>query len=147
MLFEPIGEVKEVEVNGKMCVRCTGREISCFFAHKKGDKRKSEQVHNHHQHEKIGKRQGSPTPHWENGNPISFLVSQWREGLPYLLCMRKNKRFQWSAECEEAFRELKEYLSNPSVFCRPILGRLIRLYLCVAKRVINSIIVQDNEKG
>jgi len=47
-----------------------------------------------------------------------FLVSSGDEGYPYFQCLKKNNRFVWTSECEEAFTRLKEYLANPPVLCK-----------------------------
>ena len=46
----------------------------------------------------------------------------------YFQCLRRNNRFVWTAECEEAFLKLKEYLTAPPVLCKPQLGVPLRLY-------------------
>jgi len=76
-----------------------------------------------------------------------FLSASGDKGYPYFSCLRKNERFQWTEDCEEAFRRLKEYLAQLFVLCRSIPGKPLRLYLCVTDRAINSVIVQDYERA
>jgi len=48
---------------------------------------------------------------------LSRFVSASREkGHPYFQCLRRNNKFVWSKECEEAFVKLKEYLGKPAGF-------------------------------
>jgi len=41
-----------------------------------------------------------------------FLAKSGDKGLPHFQCLRKNDKFQWTTQCEEAFQQLKEYLSK-----------------------------------
>ena len=43
-------------------------------------------------------------------------------GHPYFQCLKRNNRFVWTRECEEAFVKLKEYLASPPVLCKPQVG-------------------------
>ena len=52
----------------------------------------------------------------------------------------------WTAECEEAFLKLKEYLAAPPVLCKPHLGVPLRLYFSVTKRAISSVFVQEQNQ-
>ena len=56
---------------------------------------------------------------------------------PYFQCLRRNNRFIWTRECEEAFLKLKEYLTSPPVLCKPQLGTPLCLYFTVTERAIN----------
>jgi len=67
-------------------------------------------------------------------------------GYPYLQCLKKKNRFVWTKECEEAITKLKEYMANPPVLGKPILGTPIRLYFAITDRAISSIILQDQDK-
>jgi len=70
-----------------------------------------------------------------------FLAKSGDKGHPYFQCLRKNEKFQWSTESEQAFLRLKEYLSQPSVLNRPEQGHLLQLYLTDTKYAINSALV------
>jgi len=48
-----------------------------------------------------------------------FLAKSGDMGFPYFQCLKKNEKFQWTDQCEEAFQNLKEYLSKPLVLCKP----------------------------
>ena len=53
-----------------------------------------------------------------------FLSAREDKGYHYFQCLKKNNRFVWISECEEAFTKLKEYLANPLVLAKPIPGTL-----------------------
>jgi len=63
------------------------------------------------------------------------------KGHPYFQCLRRNNRFFWTRECEEAFENLKKYLPSPPVLCKPKLGTPLRLYFAVTKRAISSVLL------
>jgi len=68
------------------------------------------------------------------------------KGHPYFQCLRRNSRFVWTAECEETFLKLKEYLVAPLVLCKPQLGVPLRLYFVVTERTISSVLVQEQDQ-
>jgi len=47
-----------------------------------------------------------------------FVSAGGGKGHPYFQCLRRNSRFIWIRECEEAFLKLKEYLASPPVLCK-----------------------------
>jgi len=48
-----------------------------------------------------------------------FVSAGGDKGHPYFQCLRRNNRFAWTRECEEAFLKLKEYLASPPLLCKP----------------------------
>ena len=68
------------------------------------------------------------------------------KGHLYFQCLRRNNRFVWTMECEEAFFKLKEYLASPPVLCKPQLGTPLRLYFAVTVRAISSVLVQEQDQ-
>ncbi|XP_057755334.1 uncharacterized protein LOC130974472 [Arachis stenosperma] len=58
----------------------------------------------------------------------------------------KDKKFQWTAECERAFDELKNILSSPPVLQRPIVSKSLYLYLSVSNHSISSALVIETGK-
>ncbi|XP_057452759.1 uncharacterized protein LOC130744604 [Lotus japonicus] len=49
-----------------------------------------------------------------------FLPCSGNKSAPFFQCLRKNKAFQWTKECESAFQSLKEHLSSPPVLSKPV---------------------------
>ena len=75
---------------------------------------------------------------------LSRFVSEGGDkGHPYFQCLRRNSRFVWTAECEEAFLKLKEYLTIPPVLCKPQLGVPLQLYFVVTDWAISSVLFQE----
>ena len=75
-----------------------------------------------------------------------FVSAGGDKGHPYFQCLRRNNRFIWTRECEEAFLKLKEYLVSPQVLCKPLLGTPLRLYFTVTERAISSVLVQEQDQ-
>ncbi|XP_057444763.1 uncharacterized protein LOC130737008 [Lotus japonicus] len=49
-----------------------------------------------------------------------FLPCSGSKAAPFFQCLRKNKAFQWTDECEQAFQTLKEHLAKPPILSKPI---------------------------
>ena len=75
-----------------------------------------------------------------------FVSAGGDKGHPYFKCLKRNNRFVWTRECEEAFAKLKEYLANPPVLCKPELGIPLRLYFAVTERAISSVLLQEQDQ-
>jgi RNase H-like domain found in reverse transcriptase len=56
--------------------------------------------------------------------------------------MHKAARFEWTDECVEPFKKVKQYLANPSCLTRPIMGDSLLLYLAVAEHVVSATLVR-----
>ncbi|CAH9051511.1 unnamed protein product [Cuscuta europaea] len=58
-----------------------------------------------------------------------FLSKSAERSLPFFQIMRKANSFKWTTECQEAFEELKRYLSSPPVLSKTKAGETLYLYL------------------
>jgi len=72
-----------------------------------------------------------------------FLSASGDKSSPYFQCLKKNNRFVWTSECEEAFVQLKEYLVSPPILGKLMAGVSLRLYFSITDQAISSMIVQD----
>ncbi|XP_068474112.1 uncharacterized protein [Phaseolus vulgaris] len=70
-----------------------------------------------------------------------FMSAGGEKGHPYFQCLKRNSRFLWTQECEEAFIKLKEYLASPPVLRKPQVGTPLRLYFAVTERAVSSVLV------
>ncbi|GKV25870.1 hypothetical protein SLEP1_g35251 [Rubroshorea leprosula] len=59
---------------------------------------------------------------------------------------RKQKKFEWSQECQTAFDELKSYLSLPPLLTKAIDGEILYLYLGISDEAISSVLVKEETK-
>nr|KYP31356.1 Retrovirus-related Pol polyprotein from transposon 17.6 [Cajanus cajan] len=65
---------------------------------------------------------------------------------PIFTLLRKPKNFEWTHQCEEAFKSFKVFLTTPPVLQRPDHRANLLLYLVVAESAISAVIVQENQK-
>jgi len=75
-----------------------------------------------------------------------FVLAGGDKGHPYFQCLKRNNRFVWTRECDEAFVKLKEYLPSPPVLCKPKLGISLRLYFAVIEKAISSVLLQEQDQ-
>jgi len=75
-----------------------------------------------------------------------FVSASGEGGHPYFQCLKRNNRFVWTRECEEAFVKLKEYLASPPVLCKPQVGTPLKLYFVVTERALSAVLVQEQEQ-
>ena len=64
---------------------------------------------------------------------------------PFYDILRKNKKFEWTNEHEEAFQELKKYLSSAPLLAKPEEGELLFLYLSVSTNSASAVLVKEQE--
>ncbi|GKV27534.1 hypothetical protein SLEP1_g36698 [Rubroshorea leprosula] len=84
-----------------------------------------------------------------------FISKSADKCLPFFKIMRsaaqkdesgKQKKFEWSRECQAAFEELKSYLSSPPLLTKAVDGELLYLYLGVSDEAISSVLVREEAK-
>lgn len=57
--------------------------------------------------------------------------------------LKREKKFEWTPECEETFREIKEYLTLPPTLSVPESDEIVFVYLATSDTVISSVLVRD----
>jgi len=57
----------------------------------------------------------------------------------------KAAKFSWDDKCEEIFKQLKDFLTSPSVKQKPRLDQPILVYLAISEEAINVALVQEVE--
>uniref|UniRef100_A0A1J3HXG1 Retrovirus-related Pol polyprotein from transposon opus n=1 Tax=Noccaea caerulescens TaxID=107243 RepID=A0A1J3HXG1_NOCCA len=73
-----------------------------------------------------------------------FISRSTDKCLPFYQLLRGNKRFEWDAQCEDAFQELKLYLSTPPVLSQPEQGETLYLYISVSRSAVSSVLVRED---
>ncbi|XP_012834061.1 PREDICTED: uncharacterized protein LOC105954923 [Erythranthe guttata] len=61
-----------------------------------------------------------------------FLSRSTEKRLPFFKILRQGKHFRWSDEFQQAFEDLKKYLSSPPLLIKPETGDILSIYLAVA---------------
>ncbi|XP_062100796.1 uncharacterized protein LOC133806720 [Humulus lupulus] len=59
--------------------------------------------------------------------------------------LRKSKTFEWTAECEEALGQLKQYLTSPPLLSKPKDNETLFIYLAVSETAVSAILVREEE--
>jgi ribonuclease HI len=72
-----------------------------------------------------------------------FISRSTDKCLPFFKILRK--AFEWSDECEEAFSNLKAYLTSPPLLSRTIPGEVLYLYLAVTPTAISAALIREDE--
>jgi len=75
-----------------------------------------------------------------------FVSASGEKGHPYFQCLKRNNRFVWTKECEEAFIKLKEYLASLPVLCKPQTATPLMLYFAIIENAISAVLVQDQDQ-
>ncbi|XP_068498252.1 uncharacterized protein [Phaseolus vulgaris] len=75
-----------------------------------------------------------------------FVSASGEKGHPYIQCLKRNNKYVWTRECEEAFMKLKEYLASPPVLCKPQMGTPLRLYFAITEKEISAMLVQEQDQ-
>ena len=55
------------------------------------------------------------------------------------------KSFEWIAECQQAFKDLKAYLSSPSLLSPSQPREDLFLYLAVSTAVVNAALIREED--
>lgn len=76
-----------------------------------------------------------------------FLSKSAERSLPFFQVLKKVGAFSWTAECQRAFEDLKEYLASPPVLSKPERGEVLFVYLAVADGAISSVLVREDDGG
>ena len=64
--------------------------------------------------------------------------------MPFFRTLKRS--FEWTTECQQAFEELKAYLSSPPLLSPLQLGEELFLYLAVPPIAISAALFREEEK-
>ncbi|XP_024013731.1 uncharacterized protein LOC112087864 [Eutrema salsugineum] len=73
-----------------------------------------------------------------------FISRSTDKCLPFYQLLRGNKHLEWNEKCEEAFVELKKYLSTPPVLSKPETGETLYLCIAISEFAVSSILVRED---
>ena len=73
-----------------------------------------------------------------------FVSKATEKCLPFFKTLKQV--FSWTDECEEAFQELKHYLSNPPLLSSSKEGENLYLYLAISATAISAILIREEDK-
>jgi hypothetical protein len=70
-----------------------------------------------------------------------FRLAEW--DLPFFKLLRKSRPFIWTNDVEEAFQELKRYLTSPPVMVAPEPGEALLLYIVATSEAMSMVLVAE----
>ena len=73
-----------------------------------------------------------------------FLSRATDKCLPFFRMLKKS--FEWTNECQQAFEELKAYLSAPPLLSPSQPGEELFLYLAVSPAAVSAALIREEEK-
>src|SRR5438105_4367149 len=77
-----------------------------------------------------------------------FVSRLGERAMPFYKLLKKQDKFQWTPEVQQAFDKLKEFLTNPPVLVPPMPEEPLLLYIAVTSHVVSTtIVVEQQEEG
>jgi hypothetical protein len=64
-------------------------------------------------------------------------------GLPFFKLLKKHDKFQWTQEAQEAFEDLKKYLTIPPTLVAPEPHKDLQLYILAISNVVSTTIIVE----
>src|SRR5438128_173132 len=80
---------------------------------------------------------------------LSRFVSRLEEwAMPFYKLLKKQDKFQWTPEAQQAFNELKKFLTNPPVLVPPMPKEPLLVYITAMSHVVSTaIVIERQEEG
>ena len=72
-----------------------------------------------------------------------FVSKAMDKCLPFFRTLKKS--FEWTADCQQAFEEMKRYLSSPPLLSPTKPGEELFLYLAVSPAAISTALVREKD--
>ena len=83
-----------------------------------------------------------------HGGPQQIHLKAWRMGVPFFKLLKRQDKFVWTEEAEEALWQLKDFLSKPLILTAPQANEELLLYIAATTNVISTaIVVERREEG
>jgi hypothetical protein len=77
-----------------------------------------------------------------------FISQLGERGLSFLKLLKRQDKFQWMEEAEQALQDLKQHLQSPPVLIAPLPREDLLLYIAATTHVVSSaIVVECSEEG
>src|SRR6266540_5841850 len=78
---------------------------------------------------------------------LSRFVSHLRErAMPFYKLLKKQDKFQWTPEAQQAFDKLREFLTSPPVLVPPMPEEPLLLYITATSQVVSAVIVVERRE-
>src|SRR6266508_397714 len=78
---------------------------------------------------------------------LSRFVSRLEElAMPFYKVLKRQDKFQWMPEAQQAFDELKKFLTNPAVLVPPMPEEPLLLYIAATSHVVSIAITIERQE-
>ncbi|XP_050214050.1 uncharacterized protein LOC126665324 [Mercurialis annua] len=74
-----------------------------------------------------------------------FMSCSVKRSLSFFNALKGTQKLEWNRDCEEAFKELKKFLTTPPLLSRPLKGETLYLYICARKETIEAVMVREED--
>src|SRR4051812_35284982 len=64
---------------------------------------------------------------------------------PMTAQLKKDKKFEWTDECEVSFQELKQRLVSAPVLCLPDINKDFQVYCDASRQGLGGVLMQDGQ--
>ncbi|XP_074559143.1 uncharacterized protein LOC141815080 [Curcuma longa] len=71
-----------------------------------------------------------------------FISRATEKSLPFFKVLKREQKFEWNADCDKAFSELKEYLAQLPRLAKPSPGEPLFMYLASSHLAASSVLVK-----
>ena len=75
-----------------------------------------------------------------------FMSCLAKKCLPFFRALKNNKKFEWTANCQSAFEDVKRFLTSPPLLSRLVSGEDLYLYLSVGNESLASVLVREDKE-
>uniref|UniRef100_A0A2N9J0X2 Reverse transcriptase/retrotransposon-derived protein RNase H-like domain-containing protein n=1 Tax=Fagus sylvatica TaxID=28930 RepID=A0A2N9J0X2_FAGSY len=72
-----------------------------------------------------------------------FISRSAEKCCPFFNLIKKDKNFQWANQSDQAFEQLKAYLTTASLLATPMNEDLLYIYLAASKHAVSAVIVRE----
>ena len=74
-----------------------------------------------------------------------FIARSAEKGLPFFRILQNTKHFEWGSEQQQAFEDLKTYLTKLTTLSKPSSSATFLLYLAASPTTISTVLVKEKE--
>ncbi|KAI5335174.1 hypothetical protein L3X38_025307 [Prunus dulcis] len=76
-----------------------------------------------------------------------FISKATDKCVPFFKALKGAKQnIIWTAECDKAFQDLKNYMSKAPLLSKPLPGEILYLYLSISSTAVSSVLIRKPEK-
>src|SRR6266540_7146987 len=74
-----------------------------------------------------------------------FVSRLGEQAMPFYRLLKKQDKFQWTPEAQQAFDELKKFLTNPPMLAPPMPEEPLLLYIAATSHVVSTTIIVERQ--